>query len=292
MTSIDITTNVGITSYPIEVYVCNVYETFCTWVAQITTSSPPTITIVLPFAFDTAPAVTIKLVGSDGCVKKRQYICNITPTPTPTSVTPTPTPSLTATPTPTPTPTAEVCECLYWTNWVSGLFGSVALSSTTVNIDVVGVFNPLGVIYRPWRLLCCNNFYTGGTWPTSATLQNSGLTTFRFSQPVVNPVLAVYSLGSDNGCTPPCTNCFSPDAPGIISADTPYQEYCYDVVGHQCSGVGASYAITPVDNYVFSGRESYGMVQFVGTFTEITLNYVLPEFYTSINWGLPCADNP
>jgi len=292
MTSIDIITNVGITSYPIEVYVCNVYGTFCVWVAQITTISPPTITIVLPFAFDTAPSVTIKLVGNDGCTLSKEILCDSIATPTPTPVTPTPTPSITLTPTATPTPTGIGCECLKWTNWNSSSNGSINLGGGTIDLDVFGTNDGLALVFKPSRLLCCNNFYTGGTvWPTTYKLNTTGIRTFTFSQSVVNPILAVYSLGSDNGCSGPCTNCFSPDSPATISANTPYQEYCYDVINHPCSGIGLSYAITPLDSFSFSGRESYGMVQFIGTFTEIKLDYLITEGYTSINWGLPCTSN-
>jgi len=106
MTSILISNILGLT-YPYNIYVCDVYGNSCIYVAEVLTSIPPTIEIVLPTQFDMAPAVGIKIIASDGCERFNIINCislPITPTPTTTN-TPTPTPTTTNTPTPTPTTT-------------------------------------------------------------------------------------------------------------------------------------------------------------------------------------------
>jgi hypothetical protein len=100
MTSITLNSIIGLT-YPYDVYVCDVYGNNCGYISKVESSIPPTIEIVLPPPFNMAPAVGIKIITSDGCVRFKIIDCiYITPTTTPTN---TPTPSITPTVTPTPT---------------------------------------------------------------------------------------------------------------------------------------------------------------------------------------------
>ena len=75
MTTIELTSVAGLT-YPYTVYVCNVYGLECVLVAVINSSVPPTNTIILPYPFDTAPAVGIKIITSDGCVRFKIIYCS------------------------------------------------------------------------------------------------------------------------------------------------------------------------------------------------------------------------
>ena len=113
MKSIDITNITGL-NFPYTIYACDIYGNNCILIATITTSVPPINSIVLPYQFNSAPAVGIKIITFDNCEKFHHIICNPTPTPTPT-ITPTTTTltcdftyvvsSITNTPTPTPTQT-------------------------------------------------------------------------------------------------------------------------------------------------------------------------------------------
>jgi len=104
---------------PFDIYVCNVYGNDCVLVSQVAYFPPPIYTLTLPNVFDSAPAVQVKILSSDGCETNHILDCvangtlpsptplptnTYTPTPTPTS-TPTPTATFTPTPTPTSTPT-------------------------------------------------------------------------------------------------------------------------------------------------------------------------------------------
>lgn len=82
MTSITLLNITGLT-YPYDIYVCDVYGNNCGYVAQVISSIPPTIEIVLPPPFNMAPAVGIKIITSDGCERFKIVDCNsIFPLPT------------------------------------------------------------------------------------------------------------------------------------------------------------------------------------------------------------------
>jgi uncharacterized protein (DUF2141 family) len=200
----------------------------------------------------------------------------VTPTITPTNtITPTITPTKTATPTITPsiTPTS-VCLDTNWITWTGASGGTFSLigggtieltsSSTgaTTNQSVFGYID----------LVCPDK----NPDTTVQALENVGLYTYTFSQPVTNPILAVYSLGSDS--------------PSLItaslSADTAFTIYC-------SAATNPSLELTyDLLNQSFSGTEGYGIVQFVGTVTEINLYYSPFEQYTQLSWGIPCVGVP
>ena len=96
-------------NFPYDIYVCDVYGNNCVLVSTISSSVPPTNTILLPSQFDMAPSVGVKIITSDNCEKFKIIDCDVlipTPTPTPTNTpTPTITPTNTITPTQTPTNT-------------------------------------------------------------------------------------------------------------------------------------------------------------------------------------------
>jgi hypothetical protein len=80
MTSITLLNITGLT-YPYDIYVCDVYGNNCGYVAQVISSIPPTIEIVLPPPFNMAPAVGIKIITSDKCERFKIIDClNIPPT--------------------------------------------------------------------------------------------------------------------------------------------------------------------------------------------------------------------
>ena len=197
--------------------------------------------------------------------------CEVCPTATPTV-----TPTQTLTPTVTPTITATPLPCLdtnwiIWTGGTGGYFdlisgGTISLTSvstgTTVTQSVFGYD----------RLVCPDKNPSG----LVQGIQNEGFYTYTFSQPVTNPLLAVYSLGRDLG----------PAITASLSADTAFTVYC--------SGTSdPSYVITyDLLNQSFSGTEGYGIVQFTGTVTDITLYYLPFEQYTLLSWGIPCIGIP
>lgn len=102
-------------TYPINLYVSDVYGNNKTFVSTITSGPvPPVLDFInLPVIFNTAPAVMVTMVDANLCEKFEIVQCqqlppitpSVTPTVTSTNITPTPTPTVTKTPGQSPTPT-------------------------------------------------------------------------------------------------------------------------------------------------------------------------------------------
>ena len=113
-------TNISGGTYPIDVYISDVYGNNQSYLTTIASGPvPPALfyTTIIPPIFDTAPEIMLKLVDANGCEMFEIIPCSSpTPTPTPT-ITPTPTltpglspsqtPTITSTPTITPTKTSS-----------------------------------------------------------------------------------------------------------------------------------------------------------------------------------------
>jgi hypothetical protein len=200
-----------------------------------------------------------------------------TPTNTPTNTqTPTVTPTNTETPTETPTntPTSTPCSDTNWITWTGasgGTFSLIGGGTITLTSSSTGT-TAEQVVFNYDRLTCPDKNPSGNV----QALDSEGLYVYTFSQPVTNPLLAVYSLGRD--LPSPIT--------ASLSADTPFTVYC-------SATSSPSYEITyDLPNQIFYGTEGYGIVQFVGTVTSITLNYLPFEQFTQLSWGIPCIGVP
>jgi hypothetical protein len=68
-----LTTSFIFTSY--NVFVCDVYGNQCVLVANVVPPQPPTIVITIPSQFNTAPAVGIKVIDSNGCELFKLFDC-------------------------------------------------------------------------------------------------------------------------------------------------------------------------------------------------------------------------
>lgn len=75
MTQIQINTVSGLNP-PYTIYACNVYGFSCVPIAIINTTVPASVPIILPVQFDSAPAVGIKIITSDGCERFEILYCN------------------------------------------------------------------------------------------------------------------------------------------------------------------------------------------------------------------------
>jgi hypothetical protein len=232
MTSILISNILGLT-YPYDIYVCDVYGNSCIYVAEVTTSIPPTIEILLPPQFDMAPAVGIKIIASDGCERFNWVNCislPITPTPTPTKTpanTPTPTPTKTPlnTPTPTPTPTPPP---------VSLVCSSSIVPPTTINGIEITDTSTGSVLIFPDAFTSCGSVTTP---PNSIWLGLSGAFTYtmNFSVPVNNIIVFITATGQISNENFVFTTNTGSGIPTISTTDS-----CYTtIVGNQIfSGAG------------------------------------------------------
>ena len=158
-----------------------------------------------------------------------------------------------------------------WTNWSSATVGapgsaSGLLNGGSVNYSgqVIGsVTNGTSNIWAP------NSSFTGGTVTTSPSTVGddirlngtfTGVNTITFGSTQVNPVFAIWSLGS-------------PSIPAsFVFSATPTLE-----AGGPNSLFGGS-SITVSGNTV-SGREGNGVVQFTGSFNSISWTNTPENFY-------------
>jgi hypothetical protein len=91
--------------------------------------------------------------------------------------------------------------------------------------------------------------------------------TYTFSQPIRNPLLAVYSLGT-------------PGLSVTIKTST-------KVIDYSGGAKSAENSTIVVDtDFSFKGPEAFGVLQFPGEHTSITLTPSTPECYYSLVWGL------
>lgn len=234
--------------------------------------STVTPTITLTRTNTATPTITSSITATPTITR------TITPTPDPSStptITPTPTititPSITSTNTPTPsiTPTLTitpsitpssstqnpvVCNSISWAD----TFGYINSANTTVS--------PGDYIYNP---MCYNNLTCSSKPPNNnmyayinILLANisAGTTVFSFSNPITNPILALFSLGDSVYTT----------TTGVCSV-TPVL-YCGDVTGNGCEGSGSSSSIIISGNSII-GNEGYGIVVFPGTHSTISITW-------------------
>lgn len=157
-----------------------------------------------------------------------------------------------------------------WTSWSGNSVGSILTTGGSVGVTYLGEMNGLTSNYPSWTPTT--------TWTDSSTVSNppsqigamirlnggGGATavtdTLTFSAPVLNPVMAIWSLGASGA---QASFDFIGASPVLI-AGGPSAEYG-----------GSSIIVT--GNSVF-GSEGNGTVQFLGTFS-------------SLSWKNPAAEN-
>ena len=173
-----------------------------------------------------------------------------------------------------------------WTDWVSGFTGSPGqLNGVLPGVAVTyigdldgGVVNGSSPIWAP------NSSFIGGSVTASPSVVGddirllgdfTGVNTVTFSTPVVNPVMAIWSLGQPNlqaafhfqGVTPT----FQAGGPNFHFGGGP---------------------IVVAGNSVF-GNEGNGVVQFTGTFSSLSWTNTPENFYAfTVGVNGPTAPEP
>ena len=173
-------------------------------------------------------------------------------------------------------PTAVYADTIAWANWTSGVSGNPGSASGTLagGLTVSYSGQTSGLTTQPsWTPA---SSFSGGTVgnapPNTASIALEGGTTpgvpplmesITFSSPVVNPVFAIWSLGSSNGSIP-ATFDFLSKSP---------QDFTLEGGGPSTEFGGSSIS---VNGQVVSGLEGNGVIQFDGTFSSITFD--TPDF--------------
>lgn len=108
---------------------------------------------------------------------------------------------------------------------------------------------------------------TGGATAT-------GTQTITFAAPVVNPVMAIMSLGQSNFLV-------------FYDFDAPF-----DVLNFGAGFWGGPGTLAELPGDVLVGEEGHGLIQFIGTFTSISWTIPVAEFWHGFQIGVPGAAVP
>ena len=169
-----------------------------------------------------------------------------------------------------------------WTAFTSGNLTGTAVGTTSVGVNVsyagqVGSNSVVNGVGGNTSWLPASTF-SGGTISNgpapnrdNITLSGgtgTGVNTITFSSPVVDPVMAIWSLGAGGA---PASFVFSASEPFTIQSGGPSVEF------------GGS-SITAAGNTV-NGNEGNGTIQFNGTFTQLTWTNPQFEFYYAFTVG-------
>jgi hypothetical protein len=164
-----------------------------------------------------------------------------------------------------------------WNAWTSATGGTIAPDSVGVTFAIAGTGSVNNLVpnypsYTPTTTFADGTVVNNAPVPADAIIQlvggNTNVNTVTFSKPVVNPVMAIWSLGA--GGTPAQFD--------FINATPVF------VAGGRSNEYGGS-AITLSGNDVL-GSEGNGTVQFIGTFTSLSWTNPTFEDWYGFNVGI------
>ncbi|MEN9867134.1 MAG: hypothetical protein RL748_2724 [Pseudomonadota bacterium] len=165
-----------------------------------------------------------------------------------------------------------------WANWSTLSNGVMQQGNNTITVSYIG--ENLGIDHNAYIYDVPSSFTNAQVTNTPGTngtilMQGGGanrVNTFRFSQAVTNPYLDVFSVGQ-NGV--PVSFEFQNGATFSILAQG---------AGHWAGG-----SLTQTSPSSFVGREGNGLLQFHGTFTEISFITPNYEYYYGATVGIATA---
>ena len=153
-----------------------------------------------------------------------------------------------------------------WTGSTGGNFTGRNISLNSTSSSPTSIRSVYG-----WSRLACPDKNPN---TNAQAIVNADTYTYNFSQPVLNPLLAIYSIGHDLP---------RPVVTVTMSANTPFSIYCNTIWQND-----PAYQITyNLPNQTLFGDEGYGIIQFSGSVTQIILAFSPLEDFTALSWGLP-----
>jgi hypothetical protein len=180
---------------------------------------------------------------------------------------------------------AAVAAPVFWTDWTTAsstaASGSLTDGSTTVSVNFTGTINPAAQTSGGTPFWATNPaIYTAppivdnGPPPTDIVRLTGGTAvgtqTLTFSQPLVDPVMAILSLGQTG-------------APVTYNFNAPF-----DVLnsGTGFFGGAASGSLFEDPGNVLRGIEGHGIIRFSGTFSSISWTIPTAEFWHGFQIGV------
>jgi hypothetical protein len=168
-----------------------------------------------------------------------------------------------------------------WTNWTSSTTGSFMQNLNTINVTYTGDSNTLGVIYGSYIYDVPSSFTNAditNTPGSNGTLQMQGgssfVNNFHFSQAVINPLIELFSVGNSNNAA--SFNFLNGATFSILK----------EGAGHWGGG-----SLVQNGNSVI-GAEGNGLIQFVGTYSDISFTTPNYEFFYGATVGAPVSAVP
>lgn len=169
----------------------------------------------------------------------------------------------------------------YWNTWSSTTAGTLAAPGGTIAVTFAGPAFGFALPYPSWTppaTFADGSTVDNGPVAANGIMQLTGgsdrLNTVSFSVPVVDPVMAIWSLGQ-GGIDAKFV--FAGLSPVFVSGG-PSAEY---------GGVSVTVAGDTV-----SGREANGTIQFKGTYTSISWTNPVYEYWYGFNVGVAEAAVP
>jgi hypothetical protein len=177
---------------------------------------------------------------------------------------------------------------IYWTNWTSAVLGRTAGSAQgTINpptgpitVTYSGEVASETTINNTYPSWLPASSYTGGdvgNAPPAGDIiaQNggtgTGVNTITFSQPINNPVMAIWSLGS----------------PGIVTQYVfPASEQVNVEGGGPSNEYGGSAIHLVTGTNAITGNEGNGVIEFVGDYSSITFTNPVAETWYGFTLGV------
>jgi PEP-CTERM motif len=168
-------------------------------------------------------------------------------------------------------------DTIAWTNWTSVTPGSPGTGTGTIGSITVTYSGQTSALLNDYPSWTPTSSYIGGVVgnappATNNSIQLEGGVTYTesitFSSPVVDPILAIWSLGAAGT---PASFDFTASEPFTVVAGGPSAEY------------GGSSITTSGNN--IDGSEGNGVVQFNGTFSTITFTTPGYEDYYAFTVG-------
>ena len=168
-----------------------------------------------------------------------------------------------------------------WNTWTSSTAGSISTTGGPVGVSFAG--EPIS-LQTPYPSYTPTSTFADGTIVNNAPVAangivqlfggNTNLNTVTFSAAVVNPVMAIWSLGQ-----------------GGINAQFAFTNATPIFVSGGPSAEYSGMPISVVGNTVF-GSEGNGTVQFLGTYTSISWTNPVYENWYGFDVGIASVANP
>lgn len=183
---------------------------------------------------------------------------------------------------------------IYWTDWTAktpgtpgSAIGSIALPGGTVDVRYSGeIFNaPDQGNWDQYLATYTSTAVDNAPSPANVSIQlrgnNSTVNTLTFSAPLLNPVMAIQSLGQGSD---PATYDFGNYTFTLLSQGPGHWAGCAT-----CLSVNGSTAIGAVGTTLV-GREGNGTIQFLGTYSSISWTASDGENYHMFTIGAPVPE--